>query len=89
MAAETGTPQPHASSASTESPRLLDGCDLIIEAAVENLDLKHRIFAELDVVAPAHTILASNTSSLAITDMAAATRRPDKVLGLHFMQRSP
>ena len=66
-----------------------DGCDLIIEAAVENLDLKRKIFAELDAVAPPHAILASNTSSLAITDMAAATRRPDKVLGLHFMQPVP
>ena len=65
-----------------------DACDLIIEAVVENLDLKRRIFSELDA-APPHAILASNTSSLAITDMAAATRRPDKVLGLHFMQPVP
>lgn len=64
-------------------------CDLVIEAVVENLDLKRRIFAELDAVAPSHTILASNTSSLAITEMAAATKRPDKVLGLHFMQPVP
>ena len=66
-----------------------DACDLIIEAVVENLDLKRKTFAELDAVAPPHAILASNTSSLAITDMAAATRRPDKVLGLHFMQPVP
>ncbi len=64
-------------------------CDLVIEAAVENLDLKRKIFAELDQVTPPHAILASNTSSLAITDMAAATKRPDKVLGLHFMQPVP
>lgn len=64
-------------------------CDLVIEAVVENLDLKRRIFAELDAVAPSHAILASNTSSLAITEMAAATKRPDKVLGLHFMQPVP
>jgi len=64
-------------------------CDLIIEAAVEKLDLKRKIFAELDQVAPPHAILASNTSSLAITDMAAATKRPDRVLGLHFMQPVP
>ncbi len=64
-------------------------CDLVIEAAVENLDLKRKIFAELDAVTPPHAILASNTSSLAITDMAAATKRPDKVLGLHFMQPVP
>jgi 3-hydroxybutyryl-CoA dehydrogenase len=64
-------------------------CDLVIEAAVEKLDLKRKIFAELDEVTPPHVILASNTSSLAITDMAAATKRPDKVLGLHFMQPVP
>lgn len=64
-------------------------CDLIIEAVVENLDLKRKIFAQLDAVAPPHAILASNTSSLAITEMAAATKRPDKVLGLHFMQPVP
>lgn len=64
-------------------------CDLVIEAAMENLELKRKIFAELDAVTPPHAILASNTSSLAITDMAAATKRPDKVLGLHFMQPVP
>ena len=67
----------------------LSECDLIIEAAVEKLELKRQIFAELDAIAPPHAILASNTSSLAITDMAAATKRPDKVLGLHFMQPVP
>lgn len=64
-------------------------CDLVIEAAVEKLDLKRKIFAELDQVTPPHAILASNTSSLAITDMAAATKRPGQVLGLHFMQPVP
>ncbi len=64
-------------------------CDLVIEAVIENLDLKRKIFAELDRVTPPAAILASNTSSLAITDMAAATKRPDKVLGLHFMQPVP
>lgn len=64
-------------------------CDLIVEAVAENLDLKRRVFAELDVITPPHAILASNTSSLAITEMAAATKRPDKVLGLHFMQPVP
>jgi 3-hydroxybutyryl-CoA dehydrogenase len=64
-------------------------CDLVIEAAVEKLELKRKIFAELDQVTPPHAILASNTSSLAITDMAAATKRPDRVLGLHFMQPVP
>ncbi|OIO93874.1 MAG: 3-hydroxybutyryl-CoA dehydrogenase [Anaerolineae bacterium CG2_30_64_16] len=65
------------------------GCDLIVEAAPENLALKRKIFAELDAVAPAYAILASNTSSLAVTEMAAATRRPAQVLGLHFMQPVP
>lgn len=65
------------------------GCDLIVEAVTENLALKRKVFADLDAVAPAHAILASNTSSLAITEMAAATRRPEKVLGLHFMQPVP
>jgi 3-hydroxybutyryl-CoA dehydrogenase len=64
-------------------------CDLVVEAVPENLELKRQVFADLDAVAPAHAILASNTSSLAVTDMAAATRRPDKVLGLHFMQPVP
>ena len=64
-------------------------CDLVIEAVAENLALKRKVFAELDGVAPPHAILASNTSSLAVTEMAAATRRPDKVIGLHFMQPAP
>ena len=58
--------------------------DLVIEAVPERMDLKVEIFAQLDRVAPAHAILASNTSSLSITEMAAATRRPTQVVGLHF-----
>jgi 3-hydroxybutyryl-CoA dehydrogenase len=64
-------------------------CDVVVEAVPENLELKRQVFADLDAVVPAHAILASNTSSLAVTDMAAATKRPDKVLGLHFMQPVP
>jgi len=64
-------------------------CDLVIEAAPEKLDLKKQIFVELDRVTPPHAILASNTSSLSITAMAAATKRPDKVLGLHFFNPVP
>lgn len=64
-------------------------CDLVIEAAIENLDLKKKIFAELDAVCPQHAILATNTSCLSITDMAMATKRPDKVLGLHFFNPAP
>lgn len=59
-------------------------CDLVIEAVVEDLDVKRKIFAELDKNCPKHTILASNTSGLSIIAMALATNRPDKVLGIHF-----
>ena len=64
-------------------------CDLIVEAITENLDLKKNIFAELDKICPKHTILATNTSCLSIIDIAMATSRPDKVLGLHFMNPVP
>jgi 3-hydroxybutyryl-CoA dehydrogenase len=73
----------------TTDMHALDDCDLVIEAAVENLDLKRGIFAELDRITPPHAILASNTSSLSITAMAAATKRPDKVLGMHFFNPVP
>ena len=63
--------------------------DLVIEAAVENMDIKTNIFAKLDEITPAHTILASNTSSLPITEIAAATNRPEKVIGMHFMNPVP
>jgi 3-hydroxybutyryl-CoA dehydrogenase len=64
-------------------------CDLVIEAATENPEIKKRTFAELDQVCPPHAILASNTSSIPIIQMATATRRPDKVLGMHFMNPVP
>ena len=64
-------------------------CDLVIEAAVENLDLKKKIFGELDEVCPKHAILATNTSCLSIIDMAISTKRPGKVLGLHFFNPVP
>ena len=57
---------------------------LVIEAVPEQLDLKRKIFGRLDALAPAHTILASNTSSLSISAIAAATQRPEQVIGLHF-----
>lgn len=63
--------------------------DLVIEAAVEALEAKRAIFQELDRLCPAHTILASNTSSLPITTLAAITRRPDKVIGMHFFNPAP
>jgi 3-hydroxybutyryl-CoA dehydrogenase len=64
-------------------------CDIVIEAAIENLDLKKKIFGELDRVCPERTVLASNTSCLPIMDMAAATGRPDRVLGMHFFNPVP
>jgi 3-hydroxybutyryl-CoA dehydrogenase len=67
----------------------LAGCDLVIEAATENPEIKKRTFADLDQVCPPATILASNTSSIPIIQMATATRRPDKVLGMHFMNPVP
>ena len=63
--------------------------DLVIEAATENPQIKKETFAELDRVCPSHAILASNTSSIPIIQMATATRRPDKVLGMHFMNPVP
>ncbi|MFB1082060.1 3-hydroxybutyryl-CoA dehydrogenase [Jeotgalibacillus sp. JSM ZJ347] len=63
--------------------------DLIIEAAVENISIKTKIFETLDQAAPAHAILASNTSSLPITEIAAATNRPEQVIGMHFMNPVP
>ena len=64
-------------------------CDLVIEAAVENLPIKQKIFAELDKICNPNTILATNTSSLPITEIAAATKRAEKVIGMHFMQPVP
>ena len=63
--------------------------DIVIEAAVENMEIKRSIFAKLDEIAPKHAILASNTSSLPITEIAAATNRPEKVIGMHFMNPVP
>lgn len=63
--------------------------DLVIEAAVENMEIKQSIFKQLDDITPAHTILATNTSSLPITEIAAATNRPKQVIGMHFMNPVP
>lgn len=62
---------------------------LIVEAATENAELKFRIFADLDRIAPADAILASNTSSISITQIAARTRRPEQVVGMYFMNPVP
>ena len=63
--------------------------DLIIEAAAENKDLKFQIFRDMDLYAPSDCILASNTSSISITELAAQTQRPEKVIGMHFMNPVP
>ena len=63
--------------------------DLVVEAATENLNLKLKIFKQLDESCSEHTILATNTSSISITEIAAATSRPDKVIGMHFMNPVP
>lgn len=66
-----------------------DKCDLVVEAVVETLAAKNALFSQLDSICPASTIFASNTSSLPITDMAAATSRPDRFVGLHFFNPVP
>jgi 3-hydroxybutyryl-CoA dehydrogenase len=63
--------------------------DLVIEAVVENMEVKADVFRKLDVLCPEHAILASNTSSLPITEIAAVTKRPEKVIGMHFMNPVP
>jgi 3-hydroxybutyryl-CoA dehydrogenase len=67
----------------------LKDCDLAIEAVIENLEEKKKVFASLDRVCPPHAILASNTSCLSILEMAMATRRPTHVIGMHFFQPVP
>ena len=75
----------------TKSTSLQDAAsaDLVIEAAVENMTIKAQVFAQLDVICPEHTILSTNTSSLPITEIAAFTKRPDRVIGMHFMNPVP
>jgi 3-hydroxybutyryl-CoA dehydrogenase len=64
-------------------------CELVVEAVSEDFSLKRRIFESLDAIAPPATILASNTSSISITEIAAVTKRPDRVIGMHFMNPVP
>ncbi len=73
----------------TTDMNLAADCDLVVEAAIENMKIKKEIFAELDGICKAETILASNTSSLSITEVASATKRPDKVIGMHFFNPAP
>lgn len=63
--------------------------DLVIEAVIENLDVKKELFQQLDSIVPSHTILATNTSSLPVTEIAAVTNRSEKVIGMHFMNPVP
>ena len=67
----------------------LGDCDLVIEAVTEDLTLKKTMFEALDRICPAHAILATNTSVLSVTQIAVATKRPEKILGLHFAQPVP
>ena len=69
--------------------QVAEKADLVIEAVIENLAVKKEIFTQLDRITPAHTILATNTSSLPITEIAAITNRPEKVIGMHFMNPVP
>ncbi|WP_431803008.1 3-hydroxybutyryl-CoA dehydrogenase [Halobacillus andaensis] len=73
----------------TTELRAASDCDLIIEAVVEKMEVKTKVFQSLDAIAPAHAILASNTSSLPITEIAAVTNRPSQVIGMHFMNPVP
>ncbi len=73
----------------TSDLQAAEDVDVVIEAAVEKLEVKQAIFKTLDEVAPAHAILATNTSSLPITEIAATTARPERVIGMHFMNPVP
>jgi len=68
----------------TDIAEAVKDADLVIEAVFEDMNLKKKVFKELDEASPSHTILASNTSVLSITEMGSATKRPDKVVGIHF-----
>jgi 3-hydroxybutyryl-CoA dehydrogenase len=75
----------------TASTKLEDfkNCDIVIEAIAENVDLKLKVFAQLDQICAPQALLCSNTSSISITKIAASTKRPDKVAGMHFMNPVP
>lgn len=68
---------------------LAEDCDLILEAAIENMDIKKNVFAELDKICKNEAIFATNTSSLSITEIASATNRPDRFIGMHFFNPAP
>lgn len=74
---------------STDLAKSVGNADLVVEAATENVELKLKIFRQIDEFAPVHAILASNTSSISITKIASVTKRPEKVIGMHFMNPVP
>jgi len=73
----------------TDLKKAVAQCDLVVEAATEDTDLKLKLFTELDAACPEEAILATNTSSISITKIASATQRPEKVIGMHFMNPVP
>ena len=73
----------------TDMKQAVANANLVVEAATENVDLKLKIFKQMDELAPADAILGTNTSSISITQIAAVTNRPDKVIGMHFMNPVP
>ena len=81
--------QTHANLTGSTQLADLKDCDLVIEAVIENIDEKKKVFAELDKITRPDALLATNTSSVCVIEVAAATKRPDKVLGLHFFNPVP
>src|SRR5690606_26198851 len=73
----------------TDMAEAIGDADLVVEAATENIDLKIKIFTEIDRLSPEHAILATNTSSISITRIGSHTKRPEKVIGMHFMNPVP
>jgi 3-hydroxybutyryl-CoA dehydrogenase len=73
----------------SELGHAVSSADLVVEAATENAKIKNEIFRTIDASSPSHALLASNTSSISITEIASVTRRPDKVIGMHFMNPVP
>jgi 3-hydroxybutyryl-CoA dehydrogenase len=86
---DTGKNEIRARVKGTTSLEDLKDCDVIVEAIIEQLPVKRELFAALDKLCPAHTIFASNTSSLTITEIAASTKRPERFVGLHFFNPVP
>jgi len=75
--------------ATVDLAEAVKGCDLVIEAVIENVELKKKVYAELEQVCARETLLASNTSGFSITEIASATKRPEKVIGMHFFNPVP